>query len=90
MISGLSDAVVVVEAGEKSGALITAQYAMKQGRELFAVPGNINSLPSAGSNALLAEVLPRLFMQNQYSGASALRRACAADAAGGACCADGA
>lgn len=55
IISGLSDAVVIVEAGQKSGALITAQYAMKQGRELFAVPGNINSLPSAGSNALLAE-----------------------------------
>lgn len=53
LISGLSDGVVIVEAGEKSGALITARAAAEQGKPLFAVPGNVFSTRCAGTNALL-------------------------------------
>lgn len=55
IISGLSDAVVVVEAPLRSGALITAEYAMEQGKELFAIPGNITSFFSIGCNQLIRE-----------------------------------
>jgi DNA processing protein len=53
IIAGLAQATVVVEARERSGALITADLALEEGREVFAVPGEITSALSAGTNALL-------------------------------------
>jgi DNA processing protein len=53
IVAGLAQATVVVEAREKSGALITADLALEEGREVFAVPGEITSALSAGTNALL-------------------------------------
>jgi DNA processing protein len=53
IIAGLTPATVVVEARERSGALITADFALEEGREVFAVPGEIVSALSRGSNALL-------------------------------------
>jgi DNA processing protein len=55
IIAGLARATVVVEARERSGALITADFALEDGREVLAVPGEITSALSAGANALLRQ-----------------------------------
>ena len=55
LVSGLTDAVIITEAAERSGTLNTAAHALSQGRDVFAVPGNITSPLSAGCNALLKQ-----------------------------------
>jgi DNA processing protein len=85
LVSGLADATVVVEAGRRSGALITAGWALEQGRECFLVPGPMDSPTSAGCNAFLRSFpgqarvvcgVPELIED--------LDLGCAEDAAGGA------
>jgi len=55
IISGISKGVVVIEAPQKSGALITVDFALDQGRDVFATPGSIASLASSGTNKLIQE-----------------------------------
>ena len=55
IISGLSEKILVIEAKERSGALITVDYALEQGKDVYAIPGNITSLNSVGPNELIKE-----------------------------------
>lgn len=55
IISGISNKIIVVEAEENSGSLITADFGLEQGKDIFAVPGNITSKNSIGTNKLIQE-----------------------------------
>lgn len=56
IIAGMSDGILVVEAGEKSGALITAEIGFVEGRQVFAIPGRIDSRTSTGTNSLICNL----------------------------------
>ena len=55
IVSGMSQGVVVIEAKEKSGTMITVDFALEQGKNVFAIPGNITASTSQGTNALIQE-----------------------------------
>jgi len=92
IISGLSRAVVVIEASEKSGSLITASCALEQGREVMAVPGSVLSGRNKGGHALLRDgaalvetaedVLAALGWDTRHEDASCLSSNCSGDGSG--------
>ena len=64
IVSGMSSGVVIVEAAERSGSLITAELALNEGKDVFAVPGNITSNASRGTNELIkdgAKIVTNIF-----------------------------
>ncbi len=65
LISGLSKGTLVVESGLKGGSLYTAEFALDQGKEVFAIPGNINSPHSEGTNALIQRGEAKLVMTTE-------------------------
>ncbi|MDH4225476.1 MAG: DNA-processing protein DprA, partial [Deltaproteobacteria bacterium] len=65
IISGLSQAILIPEAGDKSGAIITAGFGLNHGRPVFAVPGNIDSPASAGVNRLLRQGEARMALSGE-------------------------
>ncbi len=65
IVSGLSSALVVVEAGESSGALITANLAFEQNREVFAFPGRVDSPMSVGTNALIRKSMAHIIRDHR-------------------------
>jgi DNA processing protein len=75
IVAGLSLTTVVVEARERSGALITADFALELGRDVFAVPGEITSALSAGANDLLRQGAAPLLSPDDVLGAIGLQRA---------------
>jgi DNA processing protein len=75
IIAGLCAATVVVEARERSGALITADFALELGRDVFAVPGEINAARSAGTNDLLRQGAAPLLAVDDVLDAIGLERA---------------
>ncbi|MDO4616548.1 MAG: DNA-processing protein DprA [Lachnospiraceae bacterium] len=73
IISALADLILVVEARKKSGSLITAEYALEQGKNIFAVPGRVGDACSAGCNALIAQGAgiawsPEVLLEELFSG----------------------
>lgn len=73
IISALSDLILVVEARKKSGSLITAEYALEQGKNIFAVPGRVGDICSTGCNALIAQGAgiawsPEVVLEELFSG----------------------
>ena len=75
IVAGLARATVVVEARERSGALITADFALELGREVFAVPGEITSALSAGTNDLIRQGATPLLSADDVLEALGLERA---------------
>ncbi|MGI5897649.1 MAG: DNA-processing protein DprA [Candidatus Dojkabacteria bacterium] len=66
IVAGLSKNCIIIEAGIKSGSLITAQYALENNRNIYAVPGNINNLLSAGCNELIKQGATPLNNINEF------------------------